>query len=41
MVNFVYPEAAEVWRIAPSTYGRIAEALRPAAADSPSGNTSE
>jgi hypothetical protein len=41
MVNFIYPEAAEVWRIAPSTYGRIAEALRPAAADFPSGNTSE
>ena len=27
-VDFVYPEEAERWRVDPSTYGRIAEALR-------------
>ncbi len=32
-VNFVYPEEAGLWRVDPSTYGRVAEALRPGAAD--------
>ena len=32
-LNFVYREDASLWRISPSTYGRIAEALRPVAAD--------
>jgi hypothetical protein len=32
-VNFVYPDAAALWRITPATYGRIAEALRPIDAD--------
>jgi hypothetical protein len=41
MVNFVYPEAAGLWRVEPSTYGRIAEALRPVAADFPSDSTVE
>jgi hypothetical protein len=40
-VNFVDPEAAGLWRITPSTYGRIAEALRPVAADFPSDITAE
>jgi hypothetical protein len=33
VVNFVYPAEAGLWRVDPSTYGRIAEALRPGAAD--------
>jgi hypothetical protein len=33
--------AAGLWRIDPSTYWRIAEALRPVAADFPSDTTSE
>jgi len=32
-LNFVYPEHAALWRVSPSTYGRIAEALRPVSAD--------
>jgi hypothetical protein len=32
-VNFVSPEHAGLWRIEPATYGRVAEALRPVAAD--------
>jgi hypothetical protein len=32
-LNLVYPEHAALWRLSPSTYGRIAEALRPVAAD--------
>jgi hypothetical protein len=30
-VNFVYAEEAGLWRVDPSTYGRVAEALRPGA----------
>jgi hypothetical protein len=32
-VNFVYPDAAALWRITPATYARVAEALRPVEAD--------
>jgi hypothetical protein len=32
-LNFVYPDHASLWRIDPSSYRRIAEALRPVAAD--------
>jgi hypothetical protein len=32
-VNFVHPAEAGLWRVDPSSYARIAEALRPGAAD--------
>jgi hypothetical protein len=39
-VNFVYSDAAPLWRITPATYGRIAESLRPVDADFPSAGPS-